>query len=134
MQLPAYYCSILKLFFATKCIMMSIVHIPELNFKLVMCRCGGKNRTSKYNKKNYILIGLFPHFYIANRHLRKEDVEYSTPVDDMRTIFLEEIRELKNTLAAERSKNNHLMRVIEKKVLEGQKNSRYVLGIFCHGL
>ena len=39
--------------------------------------------------------------------------------DELRTIFLEEeVRELKNALHSERSKNGRLMKVIEQKVLE----------------
>lgn len=52
--------------------------------------------------------------------------------DELRTIFLEEeVRELRNRIAIERNKSNRLMRVIEKKVLERQKSSRYY--IFIHG-
>ncbi len=50
------------------------------------------------------------------------------PNDDLRIILLEnEIRGLRNGLENERSKNNRLMRVIEKKILEKQKSSGYIM-------
>lgn len=80
----------------------------ELNFKLVMCSCGGtKGR-------------------VAGHLLVKEtsDVESGTSNDELRVLFQEEeVRELKNRLALERAKSNRLMRIIEKKVLERQKSS-----------
>ena len=51
--------------------------------------------------------------------------EPGTPNDELRIIFLEEeVKELRSSLAQERSKNRRLMKVIEKKVLEHQKSSR----------
>ena len=56
-----------------------------------------------------------------------EDTDPGTPHDELRIIFLEEeVRDLRNALHTERNKNSRLMRVIEKKVLEHQKSSRYV--------
>lgn len=50
------------------------------------------------------------------------DVESGASNDELRALFQEEeVRELKNRLALERSKSNRLMRVIERKVLERQK-------------
>ena len=70
--------------------------------------------------------------YLAGHQLMKEasanlrdDVESGTSNDELRALFRdEEVRELQNRLALERSKCNRLMRVIEKKVLERQKSSR----------
>lgn len=46
--------------------------------------------------------------------------------EELRAIFLEEeVRKLRNALSIERTKSNRLMRIIEKKVLERQKSSRY---------
>lgn len=46
--------------------------------------------------------------------------------EELQALFLEEeVRKLRNALSIERTKSNRLMRIIEKKVLERQKSSRY---------
>lgn len=46
----------------------------------------------------------------------------SVLTDELQTIFLEEeVRELRNALATERSRNGRLMRVIEQKVIDQKR-------------
>ena len=58
--------------------------------------------------------------------LGKEDVDSTASNDELRALFLEEeVRKLRNKVAIERNKCNRLMKLIERKVLDRQKSSRY---------
>lgn len=93
-----------------------------------MCHCGGKPRGGGEPIKDCALTKLST-IFIAGRHVLLKDTRddaMSNTSNELNAIFLEEeIRELRNSLSTERSKNNRLMRLIEKKVLERQKSSRY---------
>ena len=103
----------------------------ELNFKLIMCTCGQVSRGRSTNSETrHMICHVTNHsecVHTTGRGRRSggrghQEAERSHDEGCDR----EEIRRLRNALGTEKNKNRHLISVIERKVLEYKKGSRYV--------
>lgn len=103
--------------------------------QLVMCCCRGRGEDFQDRTHPFVCDSSDIAVSRAGPRLPKEgsvlsnkdDVESGIANVELQAVFLEEeVRRLKNALAIERAKSNRLVRIIEKKMLERQKSSRYV--------
>ena len=112
-------------------ILMLCFFLVELNFKLIMCRCGrvsrGRSRTGQEGinvpakrTTSSLSVCLFVGHSRAAVHGSGREGARSDARDERE----EEIKRLRNALGSEKNRNKQLITVIERRVLDYQKSNR----------